>query len=109
MWGWLKGQKRQKVSPVTLEERLTAVEGELRGLKLEWVNTLEQLTRLAGRADASRRWLAEKAGVQPSTPPGNDAQAATLEQIPDLPAPTAANPAAHSNMSRKELLASLRK
>ena len=102
MWAWFKGQKRPKETPVSLEERVVALEGELRGMRLEWVNTFDQLTRIAGRIDAGKRWLAEKAGTAPA-PSENGAPGATEEKIPIVPAP-APEPAA--KMSRSELMAS---
>ena len=96
------------MAPETLEERLTAVEGELRGIKLEWVNTHEQLTKLAGRADASKRWAAERSAVTPATDP-NGAPVPTEEPVGDSPAPPGGNGGTVRAQTRTELLASIRK
>lgn len=104
MWPWKKGRRSPKVSPETLEERLDALEGSFRGLKNEWLDTYDKLYRLAGRLDASRRWSAEKPGVQtptePAIVPENGSEGQT--EAP-LPAP----PAATLKMTRQELLRSL--
>ena len=108
MWGWNKGQKRPQVAPESLEERLTAVEGELRGIKLEWVNTHAALTTLAGRADASKRWVAERTPVAPAVP-ANAAPGATEEQLEPPPEPPGGNGGTVRAQTRTELLASIRK
>lgn len=58
-----KGKKSAKVTPVTLQEQIDALEGSFRSLKLEWTDTYDKLYRLAGRMDSAKRW------APPSTPP----------------------------------------
>ncbi len=66
MFGLGKGKKAAKVTPVTLQEQIDALEGQFRSLKLEWTDTYDKLYRLAGRLDASKRW-GEKAPTQPTS------------------------------------------
>ena len=107
MWPWSKGAKGTKLHPTTLEERLAALEAEQRTLKTEWISTLDQLRVIAGRIDASKRWLAEKAGAPPHTPPPIDAPAGTQEQIDAVPATAGADGGVGRPPTRKNLLASL--
>ncbi len=100
MFGLGKGKKAAKVTPVTLQEQIDALEGSFRSLKLEWTDTYERLYKIAGRLDAAKRW------GQPNTPPTptND-----KEIVPEngsehvFPAPTE-QPAATRPQSRKDLL-----
>lgn len=100
MFGLGKGRKAAKVTPVTLQEQIDALEGQFRSLKLEWTDTYDKLYRLAGRMDASKRWSGEKAPTPPTEGkeivPENGSEAA-------FPAPTE-QPAPVRAQSRKDLL-----
>lgn len=104
MWWTKKGRKSPKVAAETLEERMVLLEAEFRTLKTEWLNTYEQLYKLAGRLDAARRW-----GAQPPPTPAIEGAPKAPENggEPLLQAtePPAAPPTA--KMSRSELLRSL--
>lgn len=104
MWGLSKKKERAKVAPETLQEQLTALQGEFRSLKAEWLDIYDKFYRLAGRMDATKRWIGERQG-SPSTPaPENVEPAPTEEQTQGIPsqAPDNGRPA-----TRRELLASL--
>ncbi len=104
MFGWGKGRKAAKVTPVTLQEQIDALEGQFRGLKLEWTDTYERLYKIAGRMDAARRWGAEKAQGEGPGKPENVAQRGTEELIAP---PNNGDPPPSPKMSRSELLQSL--
>jgi len=100
MFGWGKGRKAAKVTPVTLQEQIDALEGGFRSLKLEWTDAYEKLYRIAGRMDAAKRW----SSPNPPAPPTSE-----KEIVPDngsehaFPAATEANAPA-APQSRKDLL-----
>ncbi len=104
MFGWSKSKPRAKVSPVTLQEQIDALEGKFRLLSLEWTDAYDKLYRLAGRMDASRRWAGEKPpppGVEaPGKVAGNGSDELPLPDPGQQPPPVA-------KMSRSELLRSL--
>ncbi len=104
MWGFGKSEKRVKAAPETLQERLSAVETEVRLLKTEWIDTYEKLYRLAGRLDASRRWAADKGLPTPTEAGVKVPQNGSDEQIG---APPEELSPARARMSRSELLQSL--
>lgn len=104
MFGLGKGKKAAKVTPVTLQEQIDALEGQFRSLKLEWTDTYERLYKIAGRLDAAKRWAPAN---NPTLPTGDK------EIVPDngseAPIPTPEEPAAApvARMSRAELMRSL--
>lgn len=100
MFGLGKGRKASKVTPVTLQEQIDALEGNFRSLKMEWTDTYERLYKIAGRIDAGKRW-----GQTNSPPPATSEK----EIVPDngsehaFSAP-AEPPAPSRPKSRKDLL-----
>lgn len=104
MWGLRKAKGRAKLEPETLQEQLTALQGEFRSLKAEWLDIYDKFYRLAGRMDATKRWIGEKQ-ASPGTPASENADPApTEEQVQGIPsqAPDDGRPA-----TRRQLLASL--
>ncbi len=100
MFGFGKGRKGPKVTPVTLQEQLDALEAQFRSLKLEWTDTYERLYKIAGRLDAAKRWSSEKTPPLPTTEkeiaPDNGSEHA-FQTPTESPTPTRAQ-------SRKDLL-----
>lgn len=105
MWPFKKSRRSPKASPETLEERLDALEGSFRGLKVEWIDTYEKLYKIAGRMDAARRWGSEKQPPPATTEGAIDAQKEPGEQ---MQAVEQVGPRNGGPQTRRALLASLR-
>ena len=103
MWWTKKGRKSPKVAAETLEEQLLLLQAEFRTLKTEWLNTYEQLYKLAGRLDAARRWDAGKTPTTPATDQLNVPH--NGDEVPPL-SPADATPA-QAPQNRLALLKSL--
>ena len=100
MFGLGKGRKAAKVTPVTLQEQIDALEGAFRSLKLEWTDTYERLYKIAGRMDAAKRWAPAS---NPPPPTGDKEIVPENGSEPPIPAATEA-PAPTRAQSRKDLL-----
>ena len=100
MFGFGKVRKAAKVSPVTLQEQIDALEGQFRSLKLEWTDTYERLYKIAGRMDAAKRWSQP---TPPSLPTSEKEIVPENGSEHEFPPPTEP-PAPTRSKSRKDLL-----
>ena len=100
MFGLGKGRKAAKVTPVTLQEQIDALEGTFRSLKLEWTDVYERLYKIAGRIDAGKRWGQPN---PPSQPTGKEENVPENGSEDAFPAPNEP-PAPVRVKSRKDML-----